>query len=112
MGGIKKPPLRVSLCLVTLFIFVMVPSSNQFKEGDIALARFAAYPLWPVRIIETVKTATGSTKYRVFCYGSQDHQLIVEGQLVDYESNKEEASRKITKGVKKAFKELRSFLEI
>ena len=90
----------------------MVPSSNQVKAGGIALARFAGYPLWPVRIIETVKTATGSTKYRVFCYGSHDQQLIIDGQLVDYESNKEEASKRITKGVKKAFEELRSFPEI
>ena len=90
----------------------MAPTSNQFKTGDIALALYVGYPLWPIRIIETVKTATGSTKYRVFCYGSQDQQLIVKGQLVDYESNKEEASKRITKGVKKTFEELRSFPEI
>ena len=87
---------------MTVFIFVMAPPSSQFKAGDIALARFLGYPLWPIRIIETVKTATGSTKYRVFCYGSQDQQLIIDGQLIDYESNKEEASKRITKGVKKS----------
>ena len=38
------------------------------KIGDLFLAKFAGYPIWPVRILEVMKTNTGDSKFVVFCY--------------------------------------------
>ena len=62
-----------------------------YKSGELAFAKFAGYPLWPVRIIDSMKIISGGWKYLVYCYGSQDQQTVAEISLLNFESNKNEA---------------------
>ena len=38
----------------------------NIKVGDLFLAKFAGYPLWPIRILEVLTTNTGDCKFAVF----------------------------------------------
>ena len=77
-----------------------------FQDDDLALASFARYPLWPVRILRSVAEKSGRFKYQVFCYGSHEVEMVLEQNLKNFESNKTEAMKKVGKGVKGAFEEL------
>ena len=95
-------------------IFKMSPNVPvNTKLGDLFLARFAGYLLWPVRILESVPTSKGPKMYHVFCYGKKnDRQLVTSEQLVSYKDNVTEASAKKTRGVDAAFDELREHPDV
>ena len=79
------------------------------KIGDLFLAKFAGYPLWPIRILEIMKTNTRDNKFVVFCYGKKhDRQVLSVASLLSFDGNEKEASTKKTKGVNHAFAELKN----
>ena len=83
------------------------------KIGDLFLAKFAGYPLWPVRILEVMKTNTGDNKFVVFCYDKKhDRQVPSVVSLLSFDGNEKEASTKKTKGVNHAFTELKNHPDV
>lgn len=85
---------------------------TSFKQFDLALAKFAGYPLWPVRILKITKNDGKRTNYLIFCYGDHNEQIVSENNLVSYKDNIQEASTKTAKNVKHAFEELERFPDI
>ena len=83
----------------------------MFTIGDLALAKFINYPLWPVRILGRNSTRNGLS-YLVFCYGTHDKQTVSEDCLVSYAENINEAKRSKTKRVGQAFTEVATFPNI
>lgn len=83
----------------------------MFSIGDLALAKFINYPLWPVRILGRNSTRNGLS-YLVFCYGTHDKQTVSEDCLVSYAENINEAKRSKTKRVGQAFTEVATFPNI
>ena len=81
----------------------------NIKIGDLFLAEFTGYPLWPVRILEVRTTNTRDCKFVVFCYGKKhDRHLLSVANLLTFNDNEKEASTKKTKGVNHAFDELKN----
>ena len=85
---------------------------SKFKKGDLALAKFRNYPLWPVRIVDVNTQSEKASKFLVFCYGSHDLQTVLEVNLVLYAEKSKEASHKTERSVNKAFQELEIFPDI
>ena len=85
---------------------------SKFKKGELALAKFRNYPLWPERIVDVNAQLEKVPKFLVFCNGYHDLQTVLEVNLVLYVEKSKEASQKTEKSVNKAFQELEIFPEI
>ena len=60
---------------------------TNVKIGDLFLAKLAGYPLWPVRILEVMKTNIRDNRIVVFHYGKKntkkhDRQILSVASLL------------------------------
>ena len=70
--------------------------SAFYNLGQITIAKFQGYPLWPVKIIGEVKQASGPAKFIVFCYGSHDFQTVSTQSLHGVKVKRTDALQKAT----------------
>ncbi|XP_065575516.1 PC4 and SFRS1-interacting protein-like [Artemia franciscana] len=85
----------------------MDPANVQ--TGDLFLAKFKGYPLWPVRILEVIKTNSGDNKFTIFWYDKKhDRQVLSVVILLSFDGNERETSTKKTKGANYVFAVLKN----
>ena len=84
----------------------------KFKQFELVLANSWGYLLWPARILKVGADAKGGTSYLLFCYGSHSEHHVIKASLASFKDHSDEAAKKTTKGVQKAFEEVETTPEI